>query len=172
MQLVWSFSRWLWKHLVHVETVISPVLLVCFLRCFFPSLVFTSFLLTKLINMWGGGPPVEGWGWDRGYKSNSSWSTYREPEGFGERRPQDCRNSWVEVDSLAKPQNPQLSDCTPCFSDTLNDRAFHTQSFFWVWCWLVQDERGNKGWQMGQGRRSGRGEGERRAPGGYRAEWD
>lgn len=87
---------------------------------------------------------VERRGWDRGYKSHSSWSAHGQLEGFGECRLQVCRNSWVEVDSLAKPQNLQLSDCTPCFSDTVNDRFLHTRSFFWVWCWLVQEEGGNR----------------------------
>lgn len=60
MSVVHSFNEFevsvasLWKYLVHVETIISSVLLV-FSQMPFPSLAFACFLLTKLMNMWGSG---------------------------------------------------------------------------------------------------------------------
>lgn len=134
---------WLWKYLVHVETIISPVLLVClFSQVPFPSPGFPFFPADKVDEHVG----EAGVG---GCKSNSSWSAHGELEGLleglSECRQQACRDSWVEVGSLDKPQSPPLCDCMPCFSDTRNDRALYTQSFPLVWCRLVAGEGGREG---------------------------
>ena len=87
------------EYLVHVETITSPVLSVClFSQVPFPSLAFTSFLLTKLMNMWGG------CGKEWGLQVIQAGPEVLEGSS-GHRRP-SCRDSWVEMGSLDKPQNP------------------------------------------------------------------
>lgn len=89
------------EYLVHVETIISPVLSVClFSQVPFPSLAFTSFLLTKLMNLWGG------CGKEWGLQVIQAGPADRVLEGSSGCRRQSCRDSWVEMDSLDKPQNP------------------------------------------------------------------
>lgn len=76
--------------------MISPVLLVClFSQVPFHSLTFTSFLLTKLMNMWEG----NGKKWE--LRVIQAGPAQRDWRDF-----QNCRDSWVEGDLLDKPQNP------------------------------------------------------------------
>lgn len=78
-----------------VETVISSMLLVClFSQVPLPSLAFASFLLTELMNVWGGSGKE--WG-------DAHWSSGPALEGFSECRQHSCRDCWVEVGSLDKP---------------------------------------------------------------------